>query len=156
MNDITEIQTQIGAKRKSAPSRFIPTARTATATLSSGAPELIVAGLPAQQVRAKREVTTREVGKNFAGNARCIHFAYEIELHDLKSHPVKIAVQDQIPVSRSENIKIELRGAAPETAQSELGLLDWAIQLGAGEKRTLRFDYGVETPRDTTVVGLTD
>ena len=111
---------------------------------------------PDEQIRAKRELTAREADKNFIGNARRIHFAYEIELDNLKAHSVKVAVQDQIPVSRSENIKIKLRGATPEATQSDLGLLDWTIQLGANEKRTLRFDYGVETPRDTTVVGLTD
>ena len=111
---------------------------------------------PDEQIRAKREMTQREADKNFIGNVKRVHFAYEIELHNLKAHPVKVAVQDQIPVSRSENIKIKLRGSAPEATQSDLGLLDWTIELGPNEKRTLRFDYGVETPRDTTVVGLAD
>ena len=111
---------------------------------------------PDEQVRAKRAMTTRETDKNFIGNARRIHFAYEIELNNLKAHAVEVAVQDQIPVSRSENIKIKLRGAQPEATQSDLGLLDWTVELGAGEKRTLRFDYGVESARDTAVVGLVD
>ncbi len=111
---------------------------------------------PHEQVRARREMTQREADKNFIGNVKRVHFAYEIELHNLKAHPVKVAVQDQIPVSRSENIKIKLRGAQPEATQSDLGLLDWTLDLGPGEKRVLRFDYGVETPRDATVIGLTD
>ena len=111
---------------------------------------------PDEQVRARREMTARETDKNFIGNVRRVHFAYEIELHNLKAHAVVIAVQDQIPVSRSENIKIKLRGAAPEATQSDLGLLDWSVNLGPNEKRALRFDYGVETPRDTSVVGLAD
>ena len=111
---------------------------------------------PDEQIRAKRELTTRETDKNFIGNAKRVHFAYEIELNNLKSHPVKVAVQDQIPVSRSENIKIKLRGSTPEATQSDLGVLDWNIELAPNQKRTLRFDYGMETPRDTTVVGLTD
>ena len=111
---------------------------------------------PDEQIRAKREMTLRETDKNFIGSSKRVHFAYEIELNNLKSHPVKIAVQDQIPISRSENIKIKLRGAQPEAAQSDLGVLDWNIELAPNQKRTLRFDYGVETPRDTTIVGLTD
>ena len=111
---------------------------------------------PDEQIRAKRELTLRETDKNFIGSTKRVHFAFEIQLENLKSHAVKIAVQDQIPVSRSENIKVKLRGATPEAIQSDLGVLDWTIALNAGEKRVLRFDYGVESPRDTSVVGLTD
>lgn len=111
---------------------------------------------PDEGVRVEREMTTREVDKNFIGNARRVHFAYAIELHNLKDHPARLSVQDQIPVSRSEQIKVKLRGAQPEAAQSELGVLSWDILLAAGQKRALRFDYGVETPREVRVVGLSD
>ena len=111
---------------------------------------------PDEQVRAKREMTARETDKNFIGNLKRVHFAYEIEVSNLKTQNVVLEVRDQIPVSRSENIKIKLRGATPEATQSDLGVLEWRIHLNAGEKKTLRFDYGVESARDTTVVGLTD
>ena len=111
---------------------------------------------PDEQIRAKREMTARETDKNFIGNAKRVHFAYAIELHNLKAQAVVLEVRDQIPVSRSENIKVKLRGATPEAVQSDLGVLEWRVNLGAGEKKTLRFDYGVESGRDTTVVGLTD
>ena len=111
---------------------------------------------PDEQVRAKREMTTRETDKNFIGSSKRVHFAYAIELHNLKAQNVMLEVRDQIPVSRSENIKIKLRGATPEAVQSDLGVLEWHINLNAGEKKTLRFDFGVESARDTTVVGLTD
>ena len=111
---------------------------------------------PDEQIRARREITARETDKNFIGNAKRVHFAYEIELHNLKACNVSLEVRDQIPVSRSENIKIKLRGSAPEAVGSDLGVLEWKINLNAGEKKTLRFDYGVESGRDTTVVGLVD
>ncbi len=111
---------------------------------------------PDEQLRAKREMTARETDKNFIGNAKRVHFAYEIELRNLKAQAVSLEVRDQIPVSRSENIKIKLRGSAPEAVANDLGVLEWQINLKAGEKKTLRFDYGVESGRDTNVVGLID
>ena len=111
---------------------------------------------PDEQIRARREMTTRETDKNRLGNVKRVHFAYEIELHNLKAQDVALEVRDQIPVSRSENIKIKLRGSAPEATQSDLGVLEWKINLNAGEKKTLRFDYGVESGRDTNIVGLVD
>ena len=111
---------------------------------------------PDEQVRAERELTSRETDKNFIGNVRRIAFAYQIELHNLKPNEIAVEVRDQIPVSRSENIKIKLRGAAPEPTQSDLGVLEWKVNLAPGQKRVLKFDYNVETPRDAQVVGLAD
>lgn len=111
---------------------------------------------PDEHVRAKREMTARETDKNFIGSTKRVHFAYEIETNNLKSQAITLEVRDQIPVSCSENIKIRLRGSAPEAVQSDLGVLEWRVSLAPQEKKTLRFDYGVETPRDTKVVGLTD
>ena len=111
---------------------------------------------PDEQIRAKRGMTARETDKNFIGSSKRVHFAYEIEVNNLKKQAITLEVHDQIPVSRSENIKIKLRGSAPEATQSDLGVLEWNVNLNAGEKKTLRFDYGVESARDTTVVGLID
>lgn len=111
---------------------------------------------PDEQVRAKRELTLREADKNLLGSQKRVHFAYSIEVQNLKARSVKIAVQDQIPVSRSENIKVKLRGAAPETQASDMGLMNWELQLAPNEKRTIRFDFGVEAPRETTILGLSD
>ncbi|BCM91657.1 hypothetical protein IAD21_03532 [Abditibacteriota bacterium] len=128
------------------------------ATLKSTAPngEFKLFLGPDEQVRAKREMTLREADKNFIGSQKRVHFAYSIEVQNLKARSVKLSVQDQIPVSRSENIKVKLRGSAPEVQAGELGLLNWELQLAPNEKRTIRFDFGVEAPRETTILGLSD
>ncbi len=111
---------------------------------------------PDEQVRAKRELTLREADKNFIGSQKRVHFAYSIEVQNIKARSVKLSVQDQIPVSRSENIKVKLRGSTPEAQAGELGLLNWELQLAPNEKRVIRFDFGVEAPRETTILGLSD
>jgi uncharacterized protein (TIGR02231 family) len=111
---------------------------------------------PDEGVRAKRELVSRETDKNFLGSQKRVHFAYSIEVQNLKPRVVNLAVQDQIPVSRSENIKVKLRSSSPEATAGDLGLLNWELVLQPNEKRTLRFDYGVEAPRETTIMGLQD
>lgn len=111
---------------------------------------------PDEQVRAKRELVVRETDKNFLGSQKRVHFAYAIEVQNLKPRVVTLSVQDQIPVSRSENIKVRLRSSQPETGASELGLLEWQLALQPNEKKTIRFDFGVEAPRETTILGLND
>jgi uncharacterized protein (TIGR02231 family) len=111
---------------------------------------------PDEGVRAKREMLKREVDKNFIGSSRRIHFSYQIEIQNLKNHAVIITVQDQIPVSRSESIKVKLRGSQPEAKQNDLGILNWEWMQSPNEKRGLRFDYGVEGPREMIIHGLSD
>ena len=111
---------------------------------------------PDEGVRTERELTLREVDKTFMGNQRRVHFAYQLTVQSLKTYPVRVTVQDQIPVSRSEQIKVKLRGADPQPQVSDLGILTWELTLRPNEKRILRYDYGVEAPRDLTVTGLND
>jgi len=111
---------------------------------------------PDEQVRARRELTARETDKNFLGSQKRVHFAYAIEVQNLKARRVHLIVQDQIPVSRSENIKVKLRASSPEAVLDELGVLAWELDLAPNEKRALRFDFWVEAPRATTILGLND
>ncbi len=40
------------------------------------------------------------------------------------------------------------------TEQSELHLLDWELKLAPKEKRTVRFDFGIEAPQGMNISGL--
>ena len=128
------------------------------ATLKNTAPngEFTLFLGPDEQVRAKREMALRETDKNFLGSQKRVHFAYSIEVKNLKSRVVHLSLQDQIPISRSENIKVKLRSSTPEAVPGELGVLNWELVLQPNEKRTVRFDFGVEAPRETHILGLND
>jgi hypothetical protein len=58
-------------------------------------------------------------------------------------------------VSRHESIKVKLESADPKPAeQTELNELTWKLALDPGAKQFVRFDFSVEHPRDTSVIGL--
>jgi uncharacterized protein (TIGR02231 family) len=109
-----------------------------------------------ERMRVERKLVAREVDKAFIiGDRRRIHYAFEIELENLRDSRQTIVVRDQIPVSRDEQIKVKLEGADPKPAeQSELNVLEWKIALDPGAKRKLRFDFNVEHPRSMDVIGL--
>jgi len=110
---------------------------------------------PDDQVRTERELAGREVERNFIGSNRRSSYAYLIKLENLKPYPVRLTVQDQIPVSRHESIKVKLTSSDPQpTEQSDLGLLRWELVLPASSKRELRYAYQVEQPRDAQVTGM--
>ncbi len=107
------------------------------------------------RVKVKRELKRREVDKKLIGDRRTLRYGYEIELENLLPVEASVNLQDQIPVSRHESIKVRLEFVEPRPDQtSELGLLDWKLALAPGKKQMVRFDFTVEHPRDVEVRGL--
>ena len=107
------------------------------------------------RVRVERELKRREVDKRLIGDRRRLRYGYEITLENLLPAEARVTLHDQIPVPRHENIKVKLEFAEPKPAErTELNLLDWELTLAPGEKRTVRFDFVVEHPREMGVVGL--
>jgi uncharacterized protein (TIGR02231 family) len=104
------------------------------------------------RLKIERELKRREVDKALIGGKRRIHFGYEIRLENLLPATARVTLQDQMPVSRHEELKVRLESAEPKpTMQSELNLLEWEMALSPKEKRTVRFDFVVEYPQGMDV-----
>ena len=108
-----------------------------------------------ERIKVSRELVASEVDKKFIGDRRRLHYAYRIKVQNLRDGRQKITVSDQIPVARHEEIKVRLDMAEPKPAkQTELGILEWELDLEPGEERAIRFDFNVEHPRSLAVIGL--
>ena len=107
------------------------------------------------RIKVKRELKRREVEKTIIGGKRRLHFGYEITLENLTTGDAVLILHDQIPASKHEDIKVRLESAEPKpTEQSELNLLNWELKLAPKEKRTVRFDFGIEAPQGLNITGL--
>ncbi len=107
------------------------------------------------RIKVERELKRREVGKQFIGGKRHQSFGYELRLENLLGTAIRLTVQDQMPVPRHEEIKVKLEMVEPKpTQQSELNLLKWELAMEPKTKRTLRFDFSVDSPQEMEVVGL--
>ncbi|MEZ4512987.1 MAG: mucoidy inhibitor MuiA family protein [Chloroflexota bacterium] len=108
-----------------------------------------------ERITVKREMVRREVDKRFMSDKRRLRYSYRIELENLLETAVTVVVQDQIPVSRHEAIKIKLEQVSPAvTEQTELNMLEWRLSLAAKETKTIVYEYAVEHPREMDVMGL--
>jgi uncharacterized protein (TIGR02231 family) len=70
--------------------------------------------------------------------------------------PIKIAIEDQLPVSENEEILVEmLTSTTPPTASNlrdKRGVLEWAFEAKPGEVRDIAFAWRVRWPKDKGVV----
>lgn len=107
------------------------------------------------RIRITRELTQRDTGKTLIGNIRRLTFGYRIKAINTRESAIKLSVQDQIPVSRHEDIKVRLAEALPKPVEvSDLNLIRWELDVPAGATREITYTYTVEHPRDMQVVGL--
>ncbi|OHB71177.1 MAG: hypothetical protein A2W23_10350 [Planctomycetes bacterium RBG_16_43_13] len=111
-------------------------------------------------VRIERKEEKRfdeNVGGLFSSSKKRLMLGYRITAHNYKKVPIKITINDRIPVSQSEDIKVELVTKNPEPTEmgKEVpGVLKWRIELKPGEKKEFYFEYNVTYPADKNMYGL--
>lgn len=104
------------------------------------------------RVRVKRTLQKRSVDKKLLGDRRRTRYGYQIELENLMAQPVKLAVHDQIPVSRHEQIKVKWERVEPNPVErTNLNIVKWELTLAPAAKETIIFEYLVEHPRDMQI-----
>lgn len=75
--------------------------------------------------------------------------SYKITLKNLHERAVMIAVEDQVPVSKNEEINVVVTGNLQPTRKDiddRRGVVGWDLQLAPGEERAFTFGYRVTWP----------
>ncbi len=107
------------------------------------------------RLKVERELKRRDVDKRLIGGRRHLIIGYEIKLENLLPFAASLTLHDQFPVSRHEEIKVRLESAEPKPVEvSEMNLLRWEFTLQPHEKRTIRFDFAVDSPQGMEIVGI--
>ena len=107
------------------------------------------------RIKVERKLISRQVDKRLLGDKRRLRYAYQIKIKNLRDQVARIIIQDQLPVSGHESVKIQ-KGEIqpPPDKQTDLGILEWDQSLEAGQELELTFEFSVEHPRDLTITGL--
>jgi uncharacterized protein (TIGR02231 family) len=82
--------------------------------------------------------------------------AFKTTVRNGHDFPIRIAIEDQLPVSENEEIQVEmLPSTTPPTASNirdRRGVLEWAFEAKAGEVRDITFAWRIRWPKDKGVV----
>lgn len=81
-------------------------------------------------------------------------FAFEIVVRNNKNLPINILVEEQIPISKNEDIKVRLMDASGGRFMERDGKIIWNIQLNSSESIVKKLIYSVRYPKDSIIPNL--
>ncbi|WJR81673.1 mucoidy inhibitor MuiA family protein [Bradyrhizobium sp. NP1] len=130
-------------------SRMAAAARDETVRLGFGADD---------RVRIERAVVRRSEGSAglIVATAKTDERAFKTTVRNGHDFPVKVAIEDQLPVSENEDIVVEMLPQTTPPATTNVhdrrGVLEWALEVKPGEARDITFAWRVRWPKDKGVV----
>jgi len=109
--------------------------------------------------RDKRIVVKREKLKDFSsrkliGTNQRDSYAFEISIRNTKNEPVKIIVEDQMPISQNSQIEVTVLDTGGSKYNKDTGKMQWELSLQSNETKKVSFKYEVKYPKDKTIAGL--
>ena len=126
---------------------------------AAGKDETVRLGFGADdKVKIERTVVKRNEGSAglIVTTSKTDERAFKTSVRNGHDFPLRIAIEDQLPVSENEDIVVEmLPSSTPPTAtnlRDRRGVLEWAYEAKAGEVRDINFAWRVRWPKDKGVV----
>jgi len=130
-------------------SRMASAAKDETVRLGFGADD---------KVKIERTVVKRNEGSAglIVTTSKTDERAFKTVVRNGHDFPIKVAIQDQLPVSENDDIVVEmLPSSTPATTtnlRDKRGVLEWAFEAKAGEVRDINFAWRMRWPKDKGVV----
>jgi uncharacterized protein (TIGR02231 family) len=104
-----------------------------------------------RRVVVKRTKAKEKSGKNFLGNKITQSVVWEIEVRNTKKEVITVEIQDQIPVSKNDDLEIIKDDLGGADLNPETGLLTWNKTLQPGESVKIRFGFTLKYPKNNSV-----
>src|SRR5262249_2778463 len=110
------------------------------------------------KVKIERAVLKRNEGSAglLVTTSKTDERSFKTTIRNGHDFPIKIAIEDQLPVSENEEIAVEmLQSTTPPTAtniRDKRGVLEWAFDAKAGEVKDINFAWRVRWPKDKGIV----
>jgi uncharacterized protein (TIGR02231 family) len=109
------------------------------------------------KIKIERSVLRRNEGSTgLIVTSKVDERAFKTSVRNGHDFPIKVAIVDQLPVSESDEIVVEmLPSTSPPTTTNlhdKRGVLEWAFEARPGEVRDINFAWRLRWPRDKGVV----
>ncbi|MBD6619226.1 mucoidy inhibitor MuiA family protein [Komarekiella sp. 'clone 1'] len=105
-------------------------------------------------LKIERDLVERQVDKRLISNQRRTTYGYRLVITNLLNQETNLKLTEQLPISRTEQIKVRLIRSNPQIQLGEMGILEWELTLPPQERREVYYQFAVEHPPELTVIGL--
>ncbi|MFW9805536.1 MAG: mucoidy inhibitor MuiA family protein [Candidatus Thorarchaeota archaeon] len=106
----------------------------------------------AYDVKAEKKLVEKETEKaGITRGKKKRGYKYSLEIQSFAKDEIAVKVVDVIPYSNSEKITVELPESNIPYKKMELGVIEWEISIGSGDKAKINYSYDVEWERDISI-----
>ena len=107
-----------------------------------------------KKIVVKRTNVKDFTSKKVIGTNKKDEYGYELSIRNTKPEAVEIEVEDQVPLSKTSEIEVELLEKSDAKYDTETGKLTWLLKLNPSETKKLRLKFSVKYPKNKQVSGL--
>lgn len=104
-----------------------------------------------ESIVIKREMLKDYTEDKFFGSDVERFFGYVITIRNTKSKEINLTLEDQIPISKNEDIEVELIEKDDASVNKNSGILSWTVNLNPGESISKKFTYSVRHPEEKPI-----
>lgn len=113
--------------------------------------ELIISLGVDPQITIKREDKKDFKSKSFLGSIRIVERNYEITLKNNRKNDISLKLQDRIPVSSNNDIKVDQEEPGDAQVDKESNILTWIVALNSGQQVKKQFAYRIKYPKSRRI-----
>ncbi|MBR0850199.1 mucoidy inhibitor MuiA family protein [Bradyrhizobium diazoefficiens] len=110
------------------------------------------------KVKVERAVLKRNEGSAglLVTTSKTDERSFKTTVRNGHDFPIKVAIEDQLPVSENEDIVVEMLPATTQPTASNIrdrrGVLEWSFDAKPGEIRDINFAWRIRWPKDKSMV----
>ena len=110
------------------------------------------------KIKIERAVLKRNEGTGglIVTTSKTDERAFKTTVRNGHDFPIRIVIEDQLPVSESEDIVVEMLPSTTAPTATNIrdkrGVLEWAFEAKAGEVRDINFAWRLRWPKDKSIV----
>jgi len=104
-----------------------------------------------KRIAVKRDKLVDFSSVKFLGSNKLQRFTYETTIKNNKKQAINLDLKDQFPLSTNKEIEVELIDANDATINNDTGLLNWQLNIPAGESKKVKFTYTIKYPKDKAI-----
>ena len=103
-------------------------------------------------ILVKREKRKDFTSTRIFGSNKTETYSFLITVRYNKANPIKITVNDQIPISSNSGIEVDPAELTGGKHNSQTGEVKWDLEIKPQETRQLVLTYSVKYPKDKTII----